>query len=71
MLEISEQINKANLCESAHVVIYRCQEKCPINKRCFILKSLKPIQEPIQVLQKCPAVHNKDIILTIGGELPP
>jgi hypothetical protein len=52
-------------------VIYRCQKKCPINKQCFVLKSLGPIKEPIRVLQKCPAEHGKDILLTIGGERPP
>ena len=52
-------------------VIYRCQRKCPLKKRCFILKSSGPIKEPIPVLQKCPAEHGKDILLTIGGERPP
>ena len=52
-------------------VIYRCQKECLIKKRCFILKSLGYIKEPIQVLYKCPAEHGKDILLTIGGQRPP
>ncbi len=52
-------------------VIYRCHKHCPLKKRCFILKSPGHINEPIRVLQKCPAERGKDILLTIGGERPP
>ncbi len=52
-------------------VIYRCQRKCPIKKKCFILKSPGHIKETVQVLQKCPAEQGKDILLTIGGDRPP
>ena len=52
-------------------IIYRCKKKCPLNKQCFILKSPEHIKEPIRVLQKCPAEHNKDILLTVGGQRPP
>ncbi len=52
-------------------VIYRCQKNCLLGKRCFVLKSLGHIKEPIRVLQKCPAERGKDILLTIGSERPP
>jgi hypothetical protein len=51
--------------------IYRCSEKCPINKRCFVVKTFSKLPCPIKVLVKCPAKHNKDILITIGGECPP
>jgi hypothetical protein len=49
---------------------YRCPKNCPIQKKCFILKTAEPIKEPIRVLQKCPA-KKKDIPITIGGKRPP
>jgi len=52
-------------------VIYRCPKECPIHKQCFVLKSAAQIEEPIHVLQKCPAEHNNDILITIGGQRPP
>ena len=50
---------------------YRCTEKCPIHKRCFILKVQQPIASPLKVLQKCLAKNGKDIVVLIGGERPP
>lgn len=54
-----------------NAIVYRCPRKCPIHKRCFILKSAEQIKIPIQVLQKCPANHNKDILISIGDPRPP
>jgi hypothetical protein len=51
--------------------IYRCSEKCPIKKKCFVIKTLSKLRYPIKVLLKCPAKHNQDITVTIGGDRPP
>ena len=53
------------------ITTYRCTEKCPIHKRCFILKVQQPIASPLKVLQKCPAKNGKDIVVLIGGARPP
>lgn len=50
--------------------IYRCPEQCPINKKCFILKTADKILSNIKVLQKCPAKNNKDILIVIGDKPP-
>lgn len=50
--------------------VYRCPAKCPINKKCFILKTAEPIQSPIRILQKCVA-KKQDISLIIGDVKPP
>ena len=50
--------------------IYKCPQKCPINKKCFIIKLTSPLKEKTTVLQKCPAVK-RDIPIEIGGERPP
>lgn len=52
-------------------IVYRCSKKCPIRKQCFIIKAQQPIPVQINVLQKCPAKNGRDILITIGGELPP
>lgn len=52
-------------------MIYRCPQKCPRHKTCFILKTETAIKEPIVVLVKCAADNGKDIRVTIGGERPP
>ena len=49
--------------------VYRCNNDCPINKKCFILKTRGPINESITVLVKCVA-HKKDIPVVIGGKPP-
>lgn len=51
--------------------IYRCPKRCPINKKCFLLKVREPIKQSIEILQKCPAEHGKDISITIGKDRPP
>ena len=51
--------------------IYRCSEKCPIHKKCFVLKTTEKLREPIDALIKCPAKQNKDIVITIGDKPPP
>lgn len=51
--------------------IYRCSEKCPIKKKCFVIKTLSKLPYPIKVLLKCPAKQGKDIIITIGENRPP
>ena len=54
--------------ESAY--IYRCTEKCPIGKQCFIIKVEDELKEPLTVIQKCPA-RKSDIKITIGLSRPP
>lgn len=49
-------------------VIYYCPNKCPIKKRCFIIKVEKALKEPIFVLKKCDAIKGKDIRVKIGGD---
>ena len=49
---------------------YRCPMKCPIGKRCFIIKVTEEIKEPLTVLQKCPD-RKADIRIIIGGTRPP
>lgn len=51
-------------------ILYRCPQKCPIRKQCFILKTENPIKEPIRIWKKCPAAK-KDILITIGENRPP
>lgn len=50
--------------------IYNCNRKCPIGKHCFIIKTAKPLREPIDVLVKCRKTK-KDILVTIGELRPP
>jgi hypothetical protein len=52
-------------------IIYRCPKKCPVNKKCFLLKVSKPINQPIEILQKCPAMHGKDICIILSKESQP
>ena len=52
-------------------IVYRCTEECTINKRCFILKTDKPLPCPILVYQKCTALRGNDIKIIIGDEKPP
>lgn len=47
--------------------IYRCTLKCPINKKCFILKTKTQLPITFAVLVKCPAAK-KDIEITIGDD---
>lgn len=51
--------------------IYNCPKKCPIRKKCFIIKLTSELAQPIEVLKKCEACHGQDIIVTIGGSRPP
>lgn len=51
-------------------VIYNCPERCPIRKRCFIIKVEEALKEPLIVLKKCEAQKGKDIRVEIGGERP-
>ena len=69
MLENSEHINIKEVAIMQEIV-YRCTQKCPIKKKCFILKVQEQIKEPVKVLLKCPVVK-KDILISIGGERPP
>ena len=50
--------------------VYRCNLTCPIQKRCFIIKTLKRLDKPIIVLQKCIA-KKKDVEIIIGELIPP
>ena len=52
------------------VTIYRCTYRCPINKKCFIIKTANPLVAPLVVLQKCSALK-RDVKITIGDEKPP
>ena len=45
---------------------YRCPMKCPIGKRCFIIKVMEKPKEPWVILKKCPA-KKADIQIVIGG----
>ena len=49
---------------------YRCPQKCPIGKHCFIIKVTEELKVPITVFQKCLA-QNADIRITIGQQRPP
>ena len=49
---------------------YRCPKECPIGKHCFVIKVTEAIKEPMTVLQKCPE-RKTDIIINIGGSIPP
>lgn len=53
-----------------HEYTYRCTARCPIGKRCFVIKVPMLIKEPMAVLQKCTAIKG-DIEITIGGPRPP
>ena len=50
--------------------VYRCVKKCPINKRCFVLKVPGQLQQPLPVVVKCDAEKGKDIKMVIGGRPP-
>ncbi len=52
------------------ITTYRCNLSCPIKKKCFIIKTLGSLKEPVTVLFKCVA-KKKDISLKIGGHDPP
>lgn len=54
--------------ESSDGVTYRCAEPCLRNKKCFIIKTKKPIRDKLVVLQKCPARQKQDIPLIIQAE---
>ncbi len=56
--------------EANNGTIYKCTLPCPIHKRCFIIKTVEPIQDVITVLYKCQA-QKADIRLCIGGERSP
>ncbi len=49
----------------AEQTIYRCTKPCRINKKCFIIKLLEPLKNPIKVLLKCKDTH-QDILVSIG-----
>lgn len=49
---------------------YRCPVKCPIGKKCFIIKVEEALKGPLTVLYKCP-VKKSDIRITIGSPRPP
>ncbi|MEG1800310.1 MAG: hypothetical protein RR214_08995, partial [Synergistaceae bacterium] len=51
--------------------IYRCSKKCPLNKRCFVLKVQGRLKHPLPVLVKCVAANGKDIPMIIGDDRPP
>lgn len=50
--------------------IYRCPKKCILGKKCFIIKTEKPINHQLVVLFKCDALK-ADVRLTIGDPRPP
>lgn len=45
--------------------VYRCTMKCPINKKCFVIKSMERISPPLSILYKCTA-EKKEIPIMIG-----
>ena len=49
---------------------YRCPRNCPINKKCFILKSKNELPSSLTVLVKCPNEKGKDIEVEIGKTKP-
>ncbi len=51
-------------------ITYRCSRHCSIGKKCFVIKLTRPLEKPIEVLQKCPALK-RDIKLILGEEEPP
>lgn len=50
--------------------IYRCTYRCPINKKCFVIKTANPLAAPVVVWQKCSALK-RDVKITIGDDKPP
>ena len=52
------------------IIVYRCTYRCPINKKCFVIKTAKPLTNPIIVCQKCKALK-KDVEIIIGDDKPP
>jgi hypothetical protein len=52
-------------------IVYRCTQKCPIHKHCFILKVPIQLKEPLLILLKCKANDGKDIPVIIGNKSPP
>ncbi|WP_301956680.1 hypothetical protein [uncultured Dialister sp.] len=52
-------------------IVYRCTQKCPIHKHCFILKVPIQLKEPLLILLKCKANNGKDIPVIIGNKSPP
>lgn len=49
---------------------YRCNNRYPIGKRRFIIKTATPIEVPITVLFKS-QYKQRDIRVSIGGKHPP
>ncbi len=70
VLEIRERLTKVEVAMNNPEYTYRCPKKCPIGKRCFVIKVAEAIKEPITVLQKCPD-RKADIRIVIGGPRPP
>lgn len=52
-------------------ITYHCPRRCPIRKKCFIIKTEEPIPVQIPVLKKCQAENGGDIRVLIGGNRPP
>ena len=50
-------------------IIYKCPERCPVHKNCFIVKLEEPPEKPVIVLHKCP--YSKQDIRIVIGERPP
>lgn len=50
--------------------VYRCNNRCPIGKYCFIIKTVMPIDVPVTMLYKG-QYKKRDIRVSIGGKHPP
>jgi hypothetical protein len=46
-------------------VIHKCTRECPWNKKCFVCKTAKEVEEDVIVLHKC-KVTKEDIPIHLG-----
>lgn len=48
-------------------VIHRCTRECPWNKKCFVCKTEKEVEEDVVVLHKC-VITKEDIPIHLGKQ---
>ncbi|MBR1708513.1 MAG: hypothetical protein IJ719_06770 [Clostridia bacterium] len=46
--------------------IYYCTAKCPIKKKCFVIKTEQMLPDHLIVLKKCEARKGQDIQISVG-----
>ncbi len=65
MLEISEILTE-EISMQTQGYIYYCTAKCPIRKKCFVIKTEQMLSAPLIVLKKCEARKGQDIRIIVG-----